>query len=134
LAHIAAARRARRSALPADRAGCTRFGQSVRVGTRHDDVREGVALFIVLAARGFALWVLIPLTFMLWLGSTPVRLLVHRRDRPSLRQYVTWADMTFVASLERGPLRRLVPRPEPFPAWPRERAEPPYRVGILDRW
>jgi len=102
------------------------------VGARREDRREAVAFGIVLVVRGLVLWVLIPVTLVLWVALTPARWLVHRRDRPRLRQYVTWADMTLVASLECGPLRPLVSRPERFPRWPRQRAEPPYRVGISD--
>jgi hypothetical protein len=93
-----------------------------------------VALVVVLVVRGLVLWVLVPMVFVLWLVLTPVRWLVHGRRRPNLRQYVTWADTMLVASLEWGPLRPLVGDPEPFPAWPRARAEPPYRVSIADLW
>jgi hypothetical protein len=102
------------------------------VSTKLDDAREGIAFTIVIFVRGIALWRLIPVTVTLWAVLTPVRWLVHRRSRPSLGQYVTWADLTFVAALERGPLRPLVSCPEPFPGWPIQRAEPLYRVGIGD--
>jgi hypothetical protein len=102
------------------------------VSPRLDDAREGIAFTIVIFVRRIALWLLIPVTVTLWAVLTPVRWLVHRRSRPSLGQYVTWADLTCVAVLERGPLRPLVSSPEPFPRWPTERAEPPYRVGIRD--
>jgi hypothetical protein len=102
------------------------------VQTGLEAAREGAAILLVLVLRGLALWVVIPVVFVLWLLLAPVRWLVHGRNRPRLRQYVTWADMTLVASLERGPLRPLVRDREKFPAWPRARAEPPYRVNLAD--
>jgi hypothetical protein len=121
-----------RSALTIRQARGAPFGHSACVSTKFNNAREGIAFTIVIFVRRIALWLLIPVTVVLWGVLTPVRWLAHRRSRPSLGQYVTWADLTCVAVLERGPLRPLVSCPEPFPKWPTERANPPYRVGISD--
>lgn len=95
-------------------------------------MREMLGFILVLIARGLAPWILIPLTVVVWAAALPVHLLRRRSRRPTLRQYLAWVDSTFVALLEHGPLRPLAPDRPPFPAWPRERGEPPYRIGPSD--
>jgi len=47
------------------------------VGARREDRREAVAFGIVLVVRGLVLWVLIPVTLVLWVALT-------RRDGSSI--------------------------------------------------
>jgi hypothetical protein len=103
-----------------------------RVEARWSGAKEALGLVVVILVRAVALWVLIPLVFVVWAALAPLRWLRYGSSRPRFRQYLTWADLTFVASLERGPLRPLVRAPEPFPTWPRKRQEPPYRVSWRD--
>ena len=66
-----------------------------------------VPAFILVIVRGLALYLLIPLAFVLWL----VALLWIGRYSKSLPQFITWVDYNFSVSLIRGPLRPLIPKP-----------------------
>ena len=97
--------------------------------------RLAVYTVLVVAVRGLALWVLIPLVVVGWLLTAPVRLIrrfvMHLRH-PKLTQYIAWADEALIATLEVTLLRPLGVR-NGFPHWPRPGER--FRKGSLtDAW
>lgn len=66
---------------------------------------------LLLFIRGLALWLLIPIAFVFWI----VAFIWLARYTKSLPQFISWVDYNFVVSLERGPLRLLIP--QPFSEW-----------------
>jgi len=87
----------------------------------------------VMVFRGFALWIIVPAVFLIWLLLAPIRALrrILGIGRPArLRQYVTWADECFIAILERTVLRPLGIR-QPWPRWPK-RDDVQAETSLLD--
>lgn len=84
--------------------------------------------FIFGIVRGLALYLLIPLAFVIWLLAF---LWIFRYSK-SLPQFVSWVDYNFSVSLIRGPLRPLVHKP--YAEWlPLHRIqELTARTGLLD--
>jgi hypothetical protein len=64
----------------------------------------GLAL---LFARGFLLWLVLPVTALWWLLGLPI----WRRRDVTLARLVGWADLNLIACLERGPLRFFIRNP-----------------------
>ena len=90
----------------------------------------GIAWLVILAIRGIALWVLIPLACLAWL-------VVHAwTNDASPRQVIAWYDANFVVALVRGPFRLLIPgqdRPR-FVGLTEFAASSRHRVGVNDLW
>ena len=93
--------------------------QSVR-GEGTSAMRVGIYVGALLVIRGLLLWIIVPLTFVVWVLLMPARAarrVFLRRRSPSLRQYITWADAVLIAALERSVLRPIGIIND-WPAWP----------------
>ncbi len=71
---------------------------------------------LLLPLRGILLWVVIPVAIVVF----PILVViqeVRRRQYPSLRKHLSWADTVLVVTLMRTVLRPLAPSVPSYPPW-----------------
>jgi len=86
-----------------------------------------VSRLLLLLVRGVLLWVVVPVSAVVWL-CLAIRL---RRRGVGLGRFLGWVDLNLVAALQRTVLRPFFPSPLRWTRW-REIETVTHRVGRLD--
>jgi hypothetical protein len=86
-----------------------------------------VPALLLLLIRGVALWIVIPVTVLVWLVAG-ARL---RRRAITLAQFLGWVDLNLVALIERSVLRPFVSVPMPWSS-AKEIPTVTHRISLLD--
>lgn len=82
---------------------------------------------MLLTVRGILLWVLIPITLLLWIVTWPIL----RRQGATLGQLLGWLDLNLVALIQRSLLKPFVRVPL---AWTpvKDLTSVTHRIGLTD--
>lgn len=82
---------------------------------------------VLLVVHGFLIWWLVPIWFVLWL----ILCVWMLRKRVGLGRFLGWADINFIAFLQRVIMRPMFPNPV---SWVpvRDMPEVEHRVSLLD--
>ncbi len=92
---------------------------------------EAIALFVLLVVRGWLLWLVIPITFLVWLVMSPIRLTV-RKPYITPGKLIGWADMNLTAAIGQMLVRPFGQRSD-FTPWSKVLSVE-HRVSIVDPW
>ena len=92
---------------------------------------EAIALFVLLVVRGWLLWLVIPITFLVWLVMSPIRLTL-RKPYITPGKLIGWADMNLTVAIGQmlaGPFGQR----SDFTPWSKVLSVE-HRVSIVDPW
>jgi len=92
---------------------------------------EANALFVLLVVRGWLLWLVIPITFLVWLVMSPIRLTL-RKPYITPGKLIGWADMNLTAAIGQMLVRPFGQRSD-FTPWSKVLSVE-HRVSIVDPW
>ena len=92
---------------------------------------EAIALFVLLVVRGWLLWLVIPITFLVWLVMSSIRLTL-RKPYITPGKLIGWADMNLTAAIGQMLVRPFGQRSD-FTPWSKVLSVE-HRVSIVDPW
>jgi len=92
---------------------------------------EAIALFVLLVVRGWLLWLVIPITFLVWLVMSSIRLTL-RKPYITPGKLIGWADMNVTAAIGQMLVRPFGQRSD-FTPWSKVLSVE-HRVSIVDPW
>ncbi len=92
---------------------------------------EAITRFVLLVVRGWLLWLVMPIAFLVWLVMSPIRLTL---PKPYItpRKLIGWADMNLCAVIGQVLVRPFGRRSD-FTPWSRVLSVE-HRVSIIDPW
>jgi hypothetical protein len=89
---------------------------------------HGIGELIHLFVRGLLLWIVVPVGFVAWVGSSRWQI----KRKVALGQFLDWIDSNMLIIIERSVLRPFFPTPTHSWVPTKDRAQVQHRIGVSD--